>query len=55
MKNKQRKTTIKMWILTIYILSIVQTMTFLCVKEIAKQQEIIKEQITNLEGGTEHE
>jgi len=52
MKKKVKTTTIKMWIIAIYVLLVLQIIMFVNIKEIAKQQAVITEQITNLEGGS---
>ena len=53
MKNyKQRTTTIHMWIIAIYVLLILQIMMFVNIQKILRQQEIMRYQITNLEGGS---
>ena len=55
MRKKVKTTTIKMWIIAIYVLLILQIIMFVNIKEIAKQQEIMRYQITKLEGGSNHE
>ena len=55
MRKKQKTTVIHMWIIAIYVLLILQIITFTNIKKIAKEQEIIRYEITNLKGGSDHE